>query len=392
MSNHPVRISLYIANIIYKFGGTESYTANLIEALQKVFSGSHITVITEYWPETERLTSSQLVLRLNQAYGTKITEDTVSVEYIPSKQQRGRWDTVLFQRQLHAITREYDLFFYCSRGLLTGKAKKNVAIIHFPMDRKITFPTYQKLPLLKPLAAHTDKEFMAKYDYFFPNSHFTAHWLNEKWGIPEEKVHVLYPPVTLIASSKLQNVKQRNNIFVCSRIEKSKKIEDLIRAFSDSDFLNKNCTLTVAGSIKNESPEYIRHLQAINPKVTFVFEPSREQIEELFLKATIFWHAKGFGETDPYQMEHFGITTVEAMSAGCIPVVINKGGQVEIVTEGCGFKWDTLEELVHYTERLCKTEVDSSAMISCAQQRSSAFSKEAFANQLKDFFASKNLV
>ena len=163
-----MQISLYIANIIYKFGGTESYTANLIEALQKVFSGSHITVITEHWSATERLTSNQLVLRLNQAYGTKIMEDTVSVEYIPSKQQRGRWDTVLFQRQLHAITREYDLFFYCSRGLLTGKAKKNVAIIHFPMDRKITFPTYQKIPLLKPLAAHTDKEFMAKYDYFFP--------------------------------------------------------------------------------------------------------------------------------------------------------------------------------------------------------------------------------
>lgn len=392
MSNHPVRISLYITNIIYKFGGTESYTANLIEALQRVFPESRITVVTEHWPKTEKLNGGQLVQRLNQAYGTEITEDTVSVAYIPSKPQRGRLDTVIFQRRLHAITREHDLFFYCSRGLLTGKAKKNVAIIHFPMDKKITFPTYQKIPLLKPLAAHTDKEFMAKYDYFFPNSQFTAHWLKEKWDVPEEKVQVLYPPVTLIASSKLQNVKQRNNIFVCSRIEKSKKIEDLIQAFSSSDYLNKNCTLTVAGSIKNESPEYIRHLQAINPKVTFVFEPSREQIEELFLKATIFWHAKGFGETDPYQMEHFGITTVEAMSAGCIPVVINKGGQVEIVTEGCGFKWDTLEELVSFTEQICGGSFDEEKITREAQNRSKDFSKEAFTNQLRDFFASKNLL
>lgn len=392
MSNHPVRISLYITNIIYKFGGTESYTANLIEALQKVFSGSHITVITEHWPKTEKLNGGQLVQRLNQAYGTEITEDTVSVAYIPSKPQRGRLDTVIFQRRLHAVTREHDLFFYCSRGLLTGRARKNVAIIHFPMDKKITFPTYQKIPVLKPLAVRTDKEFMAKYDYFFPNSQFTAHWLKEKWDVPEEKVHVLYPPVTLIASSKLQNVKQRNSIFVCSRIEKSKKIEDLIQAFSDSDFLNKNCTLTVAGSIKNESPEYIRHLQAINPKVTFVFEPSREQIEELFLKATIFWHAKGFGETDPYQMEHFGITTVEAMSAGCIPVVINKGGQVEIVTEDCGFKWDTLEELVSFTEQICGGSFDEEKITREAQNRSKDFSKEAFTNQLRDFFASKNLL
>lgn len=387
-----MQISLYIANIIYKFGGTESYTANLIEALQRVFPSGVLSVITEHWPETEKLNGGQLVQRLNQAYGTEITEDTVSVAYIPSKPQRGRLDTVIFQRRLHAVTREHDLFFYCSRGLLTGKAKKNVAIIHFPMDRKITFPTYQKIPVLKPLAAHTDKEFMAKYDYFFPNSQFTAHWLKEKWDVPEEKVHVLYPPVTLIAGRGLQNVKQRNSIFVCSRIEKSKKIEDLIQAFSDSDFLNKNCTLTVAGSIKNESPEYIRHLQAINPKVTFVFEPSREQIEELFLKATIFWHAKGFGETDPYQMEHFGITTVEAMSAGCIPVVINKGGQVEIVTEGCGFKWDTLEELVSFTEQICGGSFDEEKITREAQNRSKDFSKEAFTNQLRDFFASKNLL
>ena len=48
---------------------------------------------------------------------------------------------------------------------------------------------------------------------------------------------------------------------------------------------------------------------------------------------------------------------------------------VEIVKEDCGFKWNTLEELVGYTEKLCKNEADSSAMISCAQQRSSAFSK-----------------
>ena len=287
-----MKIALYIANVIYKFGGTESYTANLMEALQRVFPSGVLSVITEHWPETEKLDSSQLVLRLNEAYGTKLVASGVRVEYIRSKSQRGRVDTVLFQRKLHSITRKFDLFFYCSRGLLTGRARKNVAIIHFPMDKKITFPTYQKIPLLKPLAAHKDKELMAKYDYFFPNSHFTAHWLDKKWGIPEEKVHVLYPPVTLIAGRGLQNVKQRNSIFVCSRIEKSKKIEDLIQAFSDSDFLNKNCTLTVAGSIKNESPEYIRHLQAINPKVTFVFEPSREQIEELFLKATIFWHAK----------------------------------------------------------------------------------------------------
>lgn len=387
-----MKIALYIANVIYKFGGTESYTANLMEALQRVFPSGVLSVITEHWPETEKLDSGQLVLRLNEAYGTKLVASGVRVEYIRSKSQRGRVDTVLFQRKLHSITRKFDLFFYCSRGLLTGRARKNIAIIHFPMDKKITFPTYQKIPLLKPLAVRTDKEFVNGYDWFFPNSQFTAHWLKEKWDVPEEKVQVLYPPVTLISTPEGLESKEKNSILVCSRIEKSKKIEDLIHAFSTSGYLNKNCTLTVAGSIKNESPEYIAQLKALNPKVNFVFDPSRREIEDLYRKSSIFWHAKGFGETDPYQMEHFGITTVEAMSAGCIPVVINKGGQVEIVTEGCGFKWDTLEEMVSFTEQICGGSFDEEKITREAQNRSKDFSKEAFTNQLRDFFASKNLL
>lgn len=387
-----MNISLYIANIIYKYGGTESYTANLMEALQGVCPDSHLTVITEHWPGTDMLDEHQLVGRLNDAYGTRILAERVAVEYIPSKPHRGRLDTVLFQRKVHSITRKFDLFFYCSRGLLTGRAKKNIVIIHFPMDQKITFPAYQKFPLLKPLAVHTDKEFVSGYDWFFPNSQFTAHWLKEKWGIPDERVQVLYPPVTLISEVASSRPKKKNTIFVCSRIEKSKKIEDLIQAFASSEFLNKNCTLTVAGSIKNESSEYISQLKGLNPKVEFVFEPSRKKIEELYCESSIFWHGKGYGETNPYQMEHFGITTVEAMSAGCIPVVINKGGQVEIVAEGTGFRWNTLEELVFHTEKICDDSFDGEKIIAAAKRRSKDFSKDSFAGHLKDFFAAKNLL
>jgi len=33
-------------------------------------------------------------------------------------------------------------------------------------------------------------------------------------------------------------------------------------------------------------------------------------------------------------LEHFGITTVEAMAAGCVPLVYDSGGQAEIVSSG----------------------------------------------------------
>ena len=40
--------------------------------------------------------------------------------------------------------------------------------------------------------------------------------------------------------------------------------------------------------------------------------------------------------------EHFGITTVEAMAAGCVPVVIDKADQREIVRHVTdGYRWTT---------------------------------------------------
>ena len=42
----------------------------------------------------------------------------------------------------------------------------------------------------------------------------------------------------------------------------------------------------------------------------------------------------GHGETQPERFEHFGITTVEAMAYGCVPIVPALGGQLEIVGDG----------------------------------------------------------
>ncbi len=67
----------------------------------------------------------------------------------------------------------------------------------------------------------------------------------------------------------------------------------------------------------------------------------------------MFWSATGYGEDEqknPWASEHFGMTTVEAMAGGCVPVVIDRAGQKEIVREGLdGYRWSTPEQLVERT-------------------------------------------
>ena len=377
-----MNIAVYIKDFIYKFGGTESYTANLIESLQKILNNPNITILTEYYKKTVPLTEQKLINTLNDAYGVEITEKNVKIKYIQSKENKNRLDSFKFQLSINKVTKNYDLFFYCSKGMLTGNAKKNIAIIHFPMDKKESFPTYKKYPFLKFIAKKTDLNYINKYDYFIPNSNFTKYWLQQKWNIEDNKIQVLYPPVTKIKKTK---EKQKDKILICSRIEKSKKIDKLIYAYTKSNFLSKNTKLIIAGSTKNESPEYVKYLQNINPSVEFIFNPSREKIEDLYASSYIFWHAKGYEELDPYQMEHFGITTVEAMSAKCIPIVINKGGQTEIVTDESGFKWNNLDELIKYTEEIYSGKLDISSMQKNCIERSNLYSKENYQKKLLTF-------
>jgi L-malate glycosyltransferase len=113
----------------------------------------------------------------------------------------------------------------------------------------------------------------------------------------------------------------------------------------------------------------------------------RELLVTEYEEAKVFWHAAGYGEDEmehPAGAEHFGIATVEAMAAGCVPVVINKGGQPEIVQHGVnGFLWDTPEELADYTRRLVSDDQLRLRMSAAARERARFFDREQFVQRFR---------
>ena len=82
-------------------------------------------------------------------------------------------------------------------------------------------------------------------------------------------------------------------------------------------------------------------------------------------------------------MEHFGITTVEAMAAGCVPIVINAGGQPEIITPESGFIWNNRKELKEFTVQLIQDDQLRRTMMKAATARSQYFSREMFKERFK---------
>jgi glycosyltransferase involved in cell wall biosynthesis len=68
-----------------------------------------------------------------------------------------------------------------------------------------------------------------------------------------------------------------------------------------------------------------------------IFNASKETYHRLLGEAKVYVHLT--------ENEHFGIAVVEAMSAGCVPVVHNSGGPREIVDDQTGFRWQSEEEI-----------------------------------------------
>lgn len=221
------------------------------------------------------------------------------------------------------------------------------------------------------------------------NSLYTARWVRALWGL--EPSFLLYPPVDMAAPP----VPKENIILSVARFEPggSKKQDELIRAFEDlwtaDPDLVRGWRLVLVGGSLPQNP-YLREIRRraekspapIEVRVNVPFS----ELAQWYSRAKIFWHACGLGQTNPHLIEHFGMSTVEAMQNRCLPIVINAGGQQEVVESGeSGFRFDTLAELCGYTREVMAHPTLMSQMQEKAFQRAQAF-RPRFEQFIRDFF------
>ena len=240
---------------------------------------------------------------------------------------------------------EYDLVISscssCSKGVITRPDAVHICYCHTPtryvwdfyytyvanagwLKRLLIPHMMQKMRVWDRLAAD-------RVDYFVANSRYIARRIQKFY---RREAEVVYPGVRI---GECALAEQPDDYYlIVSRFTYYKRIDLAVRACTK---LNKR--LVVVGGGEEE-----KRLRALaGPTVEFRGRLTDEEIRALYARAKAFLFP---GEED------FGITPVEAMSAGCPVLAYGRGGVTETVLDGktgLFFAEQTEEALISCIER-----------------------------------------
>lgn len=296
------------------------------------------------------------------------------------------------------FTQEYDLFIIMPRNFrIPFRILSKRSILHLQVpDRPWQFLDYWKA-LTSGRFSELRNEIVKASRYAKRYAEFDAVVINSKFHqdiISKRLVNphaiVLHPPV-MLRQPRDWNQKEKI-ILAVGRFFRglhSKRQDVLIDAFRAFSKQAPDWKFVLAGGLSDEASarDYSERLRqsAEGLPIEFRTNVSATELNELFSSSRFFWHAAGFEvpKDQPEKMEHFGIATVEAMSAGCIPIVYRAGGQEEIIQDGLnGFFWTSTAELVDRTLSLLNDDQQSAKISKAATERSYEFGKDRFAEKL----------
>ncbi len=268
----------------------------------------------------------------------------------------------------------YDLCFWVSDGSIPLLHSRN-NILHF----QVPFTNIGGDSLINRMKLFRIKNIIC-------NSNFTKKFIDKEYRVVSS---VIYPPcdVTKIKPKRKENIILAVGRF--SQLLQSKHQNILI------DIFKKLCKkglngwkLVLAGGTDVGGEQYLKDLKVMAEgyPIEFIDSPDYITIVELYGRARIFWSASGYGEDEnkhPEKVEHFGISLVEAMAGGCVPVPYNAGGYKEIVVENNGYLWSKKAELAKITRVLVNDSKLQRSISKNAVISSKSFAYEKFKDSVE---------
>jgi len=288
---------------------------------------------------------------------------------------------------LNILTRkrieQYDLIFNSqSAFLFLPRAKRIITYVHFPkrVEFMLDATSHQGVKswlYTRPIVWFYKLENPNTSNIILVNSHYTKEvFLKYYYQVDPSNVHVLYPPVDL---STFWCERHNRRPFITSIGSFSPKKNqvaqiELARNLPEFEF-------HIIGGIST-NPSYYQQCRRFieNHKIRNVHlhpDLPLNQMIDLLQQSRFFLHTR-IGE-------HFGIATVEAIAAGCIPIVPNSGGQKEIVPDE-RLRFDSIDEIPDMVRTISKENL--SDIRKSLQLHIQQFNEIEFKRKLRNYILS----
>ena len=297
------------------YGGAEFVTVIMANALVK--NGHDVTLFcSKPVKQTE----------IENFFSTRIKSPTKIIVKTTKVVPRGLLDSWQVIFRTYDFKRQVDVWIdnYSNRVF----PWTNICYIHFPFFNHTRFRPH--FPYLKNNTRSMttfvpdlllEKSLPLKNQFLIANSQYTA---NEIRCFLNRPSTVLYPPVPSGIFKEAIREDRENLVVTISRFAEGKglkKIVDIAAATS------AQVKFAVIGRIHNQNVfsklQTLLRKRGLGQKVTLYPDPSRTQLNIMLKKAKVYLHLT--------EAEHFGISIVEGMAAGCTPIVHNSGGTREFV-------------------------------------------------------------
>lgn len=258
-----------------------------------------------------------------------------------------------------------------------------VEYVHYPwgnLPRPDAPPSWNENTFLRGvIAAYT--KFCGLVSGFDPNNRRSNLTLvNSNWtgGVvqrtyPGTSYQVLNPPA-LLERIDDDRTRRRPRFLSVGRIAAAKEWEKLIDIVAALRERGHDVGLTLAGSRDHDwYEESIRErIEAQGDWLKLVTDFTRQGLMEMMVTHKYGMH--GMRE------EHYGMAVAELVLGGCLTMVPNDGGQVEIVTDH-RLRYDSVEDAVEKWDRVLRDPVLEAELLTGQQAHRSHLTKERFVRE-----------
>ena len=358
-------------------GGDGAVGAWALQALRRKYE---VTVLT--WAPVD-------CVKVNRIFGTDLEEDGVCWETTPVALRRlidasplplALLSMHLLFRRAKALlrTRQFDVIVGTSNEIELGT--RAIQYIHFPW---MMFPRpdveyrwyHLKIPLrvyrwlCASISGHGQKP--SSDNVTLVNSDWTGAAFERCYGVPGR---TLYPPV----SGGFPEIpfEAREDGFVClGRIAVEKELEKLIEILAGVRARGHKIRFHIVGPIGK--PAYARRIHRVatphSSWITFHHDLPRDALVALMARNRYGIHGM--------VGEHFGIAPAELQRAGCITLVPDEGGPVEIVGGDERVIYHSVDDAVEKIDNLLRDPGLRADILRDVAARAKLFSEQRFMSE-----------